>query len=266
MLALPELQNRLARALLGQEPWPSEWIVTDDVPPELRLGIHRNNIFASLTESLRKTFPAVCRVVDERFFGYAAAEFIKNRPPRRAYLAAYGDEFPSFLRRFPPCAELPYLADLARFEWLLHRAAHADSPPPLAASALGSLRSRDLLTLSVDFSPSFGFLRSRWPIDRIWRANTSNGDGETIDLGSGGVSLEVRRLDDTVGFRALASAEFAFRLSLQSGCSLETASALARAADARFDLAAALVDLFREQALIGFNTPGRGLGAILCPR
>ena len=250
----------MARALLGHEPLPSAWFVEDRVPTELRLAIHRNNIFVSLKAVLRKTFPAVCRVVDERFFFYATEEFIRHRPPYRAYLAAYGDDFARFLKSFPACHGLPYLPDLARFEWLLHRAAHVDSPQPLAANALGCVPREELPTLRLSFGPSFGFLRSVWPIDRIWRANIDSPEGETIDPDSGGVSLEIHRIGDQVGFRPLPPGCFAFRLSLHSGCSLQVASALAEAADARFDLAAALIDLFREQALVSFTAAHTDLG------
>src|SRR5262249_44151030 len=132
-------------------------------------------------------------------------------------------------------------------EWLLHRAAHADSPSPLAASALASLRAKELRTLKLSFAPSFGFLRSRWPIDRIWRSNSCVVSDETIDLRSGGVGLEIRRIDDAVIFQKLPNGVFAFRLSLHSGCTLETACAIASAVDAHFDLAAALLEVFREQ-------------------
>jgi hypothetical protein len=261
MIALPELQSRLAGALLGQQPWPCEWIVADCVSPEVRLAVHRNNMFVSLTNALRSTFPIVCRVVDEQFFFYVAEEFIKNRPPRQACLASYGDEFAAFLRRFPDCSGLPYLPDLARLEWLLHRAGHSDSPSPLAASALVGLAAKELSTLKLSFAPSFGFLRSPWPIDRIWRSNKCVVNDEPIALTSGGVSLEVRRLDDTVIFQNLPSAVFAFRLSLHSGCTLETATAMASVVDARFDLATALLEVFREQALVGFEAADNGLEA-----
>ena len=47
-----------------------------------RLQVYRNNTFSSLTAALKDSFPVVCQLVDERFFGYAAQEYIRDHPPR----------------------------------------------------------------------------------------------------------------------------------------------------------------------------------------
>jgi Putative DNA-binding domain len=153
-------------ALLG------ECIHEDGLPVEVRLDIYRNNIFTSLIDVLLGHFPAVCRVVDARFFQYAADAFIRAHPPREAVLSTYGAEFADFLAGFPPCRDLPYLPDLARLEWLLHRSAR---------------------------SPEVGRLQSNWPVDDIWRANQPGADGSLqVDLASGAVSLLVMRIADDV--------------------------------------------------------------------
>jgi len=254
VLALPELQSRMARALLAQEPFPEPWILEDGLPSTTRLAIYRNNIFLSLKDVLRETFPAVCRVVDERFFLYATEEFIKAFPPRKAHLSAYGDDFAGFLGRFPPCQDLPYLPDLATFEWLQHCAAHAANPPPLPVAALAAVRRKDLPNLKLRLAPSFGFLQSRWPVDRIWRANTEGaGGGANIDLDVDGVSAEIRCLDDTVVFRALPPGVFAFRIRLHQGETIDVASVRAQALDPSFDLSTALLEMLLENAVVGFG-------------
>ena len=68
-------------------------------------------------------FPVVCRLVDHPFFAYAAHEFLRDHPPRSRCLAEYGGGFPDFLAAFEPCSSLPYLADVARFEWAIKLAA-----------------------------------------------------------------------------------------------------------------------------------------------
>ena len=172
MPALHEVQAAFRRAILtGDTDTFCALVAADGLAPEERLGVYRNNVFASLTAVLRETFPAVCRLVDEHFFAYAAHEFICRHPPECAVLAEYGGRFPDFLAAFAPCRELVYLADVARLEWLMKVAANAAHADPIAAMTLGDVAAEDAPRLTLQLHPSFGFVASRWPIDRIWRAN-----------------------------------------------------------------------------------------------
>ena len=71
------------------------------------------------------------------------------------------------------------------------------------------------------------------------------------NLAAGGVRLEVSRIGTEVVMRPLDPATFAFRAALSRGGTLEAAATAALAADAEFDLAGALGDLFRGGAVTG---------------
>src|SRR5258707_11251683 len=102
--------------------------------------------------------------------------------------------------------------------------------------------------------PACGFLASPWPVDRIWRLNRPGAQGdETVDLAAGGVHIEVGRCGPDVVFRALDAATFAFRQAIAGGATLDAATATAFAADARFDLGAAVPHLFRGGAVVPFT-------------
>jgi hypothetical protein len=257
MPALREVQAAFRRALLEDEAGDiTALILEDGLAAEERLGVHRNNFLASLTAALRDTFPAVCRLVDERFFAYAAHDFIRHAPPSRAVLAEYGAGFAAFLADFPPCRALAYLGDVARLEWLMARAAAAASSRPLAASALAAIAPEDAPRLLLWLHPSFGFLASPFPVDRIWRVNRQDGaDAPAIDLAAGGVRLEVSRPATDVLMRPLDAASFAFRQALAQGGTLEAAAALALEAAPDFDLARGLGDLFRDGAVVALELP-----------
>ena len=251
---LHETQAAMRRALLdGETGALTPLMAASGGLAETQVAVYGNNVFASLTDVLRDTFPAVCRLVDDRFFAYAAHEFIRRHPPMQPRLAEYGAEFPDFLAGFPPCRELSYLADVARLEWLMSTAAEADETVPLAPTALASISPEDTPRLVLRLDPSLRFLASPWPIDRIWQANRRDaGDGAAIDLGAGGVRLEIGRRDDAVIFRSLDAATFVFRRGLSDGATLEAVSERVLALDAGFDLAAAFADLFRDSAVTGF--------------
>jgi Putative DNA-binding domain len=69
----------------------------------VRLQIYRNHAILTLTGALKATFPVVCRLMDERFFRYAAREYIRESlPSRPSALPSMTGAFPISSRRFRP--------------------------------------------------------------------------------------------------------------------------------------------------------------------
>jgi len=255
MLPLAELQAAFARALLDRDAAAIlAEIAADGWRAEARLAIYRNNVQTALTETLRGTFPAVCRLVGDGFFAYAAHEFLCEQPPGEACLDRYGARFADFLAGFPPCRDPPSLAVVARLEWLIKAAAGAADAVPLAPAALAAVAADDTPRLILGLHPAFGYLGSPWPIDRIWRVNiVQEGEVPEVDLGAGGVRLEISRRGADAVLRPLGEAVFALRHTLAAGDTLEAATARAVAADRHFDLAAALAELFGDGAVISWT-------------
>jgi len=253
MLALRELQAAMRAALLdGQsEDLPRE-IVGDGLDPKARLEIYRHHVLTTLTAALEATYPAVCRLVDRRFFAYAARYYIQEHPPEGPCLFEYGATFPDFLAVFPPCGGHAYLPDVARLEWAVNAALYADDAVPLDAGRLASVAAEDAPRLTFRLHPSLAWLASRWPVDRIWQANRGGAPEEIVDLDAGGVRLEVRRVRREVTLRALDPGPYAFRGALGAGQALECAARSALALDPSFDLARALHDILQEELAIDF--------------
>ena len=262
MPSLREVESDLRLALLGgDDALARAWVRGDGLEPGARLAIYRHHAVTTLTAALQATFPVVCRLVDERFFAYAADRYVQVEPPSGPCLFEYGAGFPDFLAEFPPCRPLPYLADVARLEWAMQRALHAADAAPLPMHAIrdGGPDLAAALTLRLD--PSVSLLRSPYPIDRIWRANQPEvAQPAVVDLADGAAWLEVRRREDDVIFRAIDPAVFAFRRALSVGAHLAVATEEALAADPAFDLGAALAALFDEGLPIALgrapSTPG----------
>src|SRR2546426_5782878 len=141
MPALLDLQRAFAASMLHEEDDAVCGAVVDDgFAAAERLRIYRNTCRSTLIEALRMTYPAVERLVGRDFFDMAAARYAGTHPPQSGYLNEYGGEFADFLAAFGPAGELPYLADVARFEWALRVAANAPDAPvldPLTVAAGG---------------------------------------------------------------------------------------------------------------------------------
>lgn len=266
MPALHELQTAFLRAMLGpDESQLLEAIVGDGLLPAARLQIYRHHVLTSLTDVLQTTFPVICRLVDERFFRYAADAYIRQYPPEAPCLFEYGAHFPVFLATFPPCRDLVYLADVARLEWALHTARHAEVCAPLDPTELGRIAAHEVAQLTFQFDPSVTLLRSPWPIDQIWRMNQVDKEVDgTLDLREENICLEIRRWDDDVGFCRLAPTIATFRMVLAAGQALAIAAAAALAADAAFDCVAALHELFADGVVIGFTLASATMEAHPC--
>jgi hypothetical protein len=227
-------------------------IEPDGLAPEARLEIYRHHVLTTLTSALEATFPVISRLVDRRFFVYAADTYVRAHPPTGPCLFEYGDSFPDFLAAFPPCRDLAYLPDVARLEWAMSAALHAPDVDAMDPSCLAQVAAEDMPRLTFVVDLSLSYLESPWPVDRIWRSNQEGASSDPIDLASGGVWLEVRRAGDVVTMRALAAAGYALRTALARGGTLEDAAAAALGVDPHFDLTAALRALLDERIFTGF--------------
>jgi hypothetical protein len=196
MPALHELQRAFGAYLLAEDDDAvCAEIVEGGFSAAERLRIHRNTCRSVLTETLRMTYPAVDRLVGRDFFDMASAQFIAAHPSRSGYLNEYGAEFAGFLAAFQPASALPYLADVARFEWALSAAANAVDAPALDPGALAAVAPEHHASLIFEPHPSVQFLALAYPADQIADAVLSGDDAAMaqVDLSSGPVRLIVHR-------------------------------------------------------------------------
>ena len=260
MPTLREVQVAFSHALLGGDEQQAVAVVRGDgLTPGARLQIYRHHVFTTLTAALQATYPVVCRLVDERFFGYAADQYIRANPPGGPCLFEYGASFPEFLAGFEPCRRLRYLPDVARLEWALNAAVHAEDAAPLDPAVLRRVPVEHFPLMTLRLDPSLSLLSSPWPIDRIWHANQPDADpAAPVDPGSGGVCLEVRRVGDDAVFRAIDPATHAFRRALTDARCLEEAAAAALDVDGVCDLTRAFQALLEDKLLVDFAEQAGG--------
>jgi hypothetical protein len=255
MPKLRDLQYGVRLAVLGGDaPSIASAIRGDGIDPAARLAIYRTTVQATLREALEANFPVVSRLVDPRFFAYAVAEYLQTDPPQTAVLFEYGAGFPDFLSGFPPCTHLPYLADVARLEYAVNGALHAEDAQPIDPQVLGRLPAADSAGLRLRLHPSYRLVASPWPVDRIWGVNQPDAPAEaTVDLSTGAARLEIFRRADQVVFRRLDAAAFAFLQAVAAGRCLESSTEIALAVDPFFDLLIALRSLLRDGLVVAFD-------------
>lgn len=254
---LRDIQEAFRRGVLdGDDAALDGLAVTGDLGAARRLGIHRNNCIGSLDSVLQAAYPVVCRLVNERFFRFAARAYLRAHPPTVPQLLRYGDRFANFLAGFKPVRALPYLPDVARLEWARHEAYFAGHADALDPAALAGIPPERYLELAFDLHPAVRLVTSRYPVDRIWEVNQPHhAEVERVDLTTGGVSLLVTRPAMTVRHRQLSKGDFALIERLRDDAPLVAATAAASEREPGFDLAAALAEHLIEGTFCGFQLP-----------
>lgn len=170
------MQAAFAQALLDPAaPVPAGVIDPLGRPAPRRFDVYRNNVAASLIGALEDGFPVVRNVVGDAFFKAMALVYLRQSPPDSAVLMTYGATFPAFLESFSPVAHLGYLPDVARLDLLMRESYHAADAEPVPPDAIAARGVEALMQSRVRLAPSLRMLRSRWPVQSIWRANMDDG-------------------------------------------------------------------------------------------
>ena len=242
MPTLRELQAAFARGMLDPAFTAHAAIVRDGIAPERRLAIYRNNVLSSLRRVLEGCFPATRRLLGPERFADIALGFISSAPPTRPRLLAYGAGFPAFLERQADAATMAFIADVARLEWAREEAYYAPDAPPLSARDLAAMPLARYAELRFELHPSLRLIRSTRRVFALWRA--------AIDASAAGISAALQeaapeqalvvRPEMTVTTRPIAAADLLLLETLGEGLPLAEAAERAQAADAGFDLQAAL--------------------------
>jgi hypothetical protein len=220
MPALLEVQRAFAGALLREYDrgvWP--YIAEDAFSAPERLRIYRNTCRATLVQTLRMTYPAVERLVEHEFFEHVAGKFVERHPARSGYLNEYGAEFPVFLAGLEAAGELPYLADVGRFEWALSVAANAVDAPVLEPGALLAVETQHHAALRFEPHPSVSCLELAYPADEIADAVLAGDEAAMaqVDLAYGSVCIVVHRGPNGLETERLCARTYEFVARLCAG-------------------------------------------------
>ncbi|MBS99936.1 MAG: DUF2063 domain-containing protein [Oceanospirillaceae bacterium] len=182
-------------ALLDPEqPPPGDLCSWNSTSVTQRFNVYRNNVVVSLIDALSARFEVTLQLVGTPFFRAMALAFVDQALPKTPILSEYGATFPDFISKFEPAASLPYLADVARLEWLRGVAYDAADAAPLSEDE-GISRLNEIsvdATVTVGFHPSAQIYRSAFASVSIWAAHHGQGNLSSIQLQRAQAALIVR--------------------------------------------------------------------------
>jgi len=222
VLSLAQIQSEVLAAVCDVRTPVPDYIESgfDDDRRLTRFNIYRNNFYVAVINVLKERFPVTERIVGEEFFKATAREFVEQTPPHGQSNLGYGTTFPAFLENFPPVADVPYLAHVARLEWARFKAAVAPDQRQVTSQDFAAVDASQAARVSFTLHPSMRTLSSDYPIYDIWRTNHEDEQVQTLSNASDAQSVLVIRNANGIEVHKIPNGAIEFIKELGSGRTL----------------------------------------------
>jgi Putative DNA-binding domain len=238
------------------------WLRETEPRAERALQAYRANAGALAERALAAAYPTVAELLGDEAFGQLARALWHAVPAQCGDMGLFGADLAGFIEASDQLRDEPYLADLARLEWAVHRAAFAadagNDPLPLQR-----LAQADAAELRLVLRPGSAIVCSTHPVHAIWQAHRLIQGAERNEAfaqvrhkraAGEGDNAFVLRNGWRVDVMALTDADARFTTALLSGARL--AAALDAGGDA-FDFEAWLLRSLNLSWLTDIAASGR---------
>ncbi|KRB93637.1 DUF692 family multinuclear iron-containing protein [Duganella sp. Root198D2] len=209
-----------------------------------RFALYRGNLTSTWTKALAAAYPVIAQLVGEEFFTGLSREYGRAHPSDSGDLNRFGAHLESFLRSFEHAKDLPYLPDMARLEWQLHRIHYARHELALQAQ---DINPHTVEEQSFPWQPTARLFESAWAVVPLWLAHQGMEFPQKMDEPSRAL---LSRPAWTAQVTPQQAAQFAALQELKEGKTFGAALDAAFALDENFDLAASLQQWLQQQILV----------------
>jgi len=134
------------------------------------LAAHAGHLDAAAERALAASFPTVQALLGESSFAALAHAYRDAHPPVRGDLSRLGEALPDFIAASARLANVPYLADCARLDWLV-ACAEAAADAVFEPESLALLDALEPARLALELRPGSALLASRYPVATIREAH-----------------------------------------------------------------------------------------------
>jgi len=148
---------------------PSEMVVSGNLPAADRVEVYRHGYLARLVECLADDYPALQHALGAGPFEQLCRDFIRENPPPSPSLNYYGAPFARYLAARPERWSAP-ASELARLEWALVEAIHAEEGARLDLAALAQLSPDQWSRARLVPSPALRLLRTSCAVAEHYQA------------------------------------------------------------------------------------------------
>ncbi len=172
-LTLSHFQHLFSQASLRPEEAQIEPALLETILPggsltsDRAIDVYRTGHIVRLTEALGETFEAVWWVAGDDHYFRLAKEYLLTHPSTSYNLSDFGQTFPDFLEKKQPFSDLPFVSDLARFEWTFKEVFHL--PTHTSLSPEDFQRQELSGEARLTFGASIRLFHSSYSIYEIWK-------------------------------------------------------------------------------------------------
>lgn len=180
------------------------------------LNVYRQNYRATLTDALADTFEAVQAVLGHDGFKQLSEEYQLIYPSTFYNLSDYGAYIPEFIGTRTWCSSLPYLADLAAFEWIFKEVFHKPVPASFPDYTQVTPESRFV------FMGSLYLFQSDYSVYQLWKCRNES-EFPQIEMHQSIQLAIFKQVNGKIGVIHLSSFEFDLLKQLMAHLSLDQA-------------------------------------------
>ena len=169
-MKLAEYQQILLTALHEQGSVKLPFSISHDaaVTAEIRLNVYRNSMLGGRLAALKQVFPCVVKLVGDTCFQQLGEQFILQNPSVNIAVNAMGEEFVGFLGTLNLMEEVPYLVDMAHFEWLWHQVFHSVANSEINYEKLSTTIAVEGEAIVLQKALGLECLESVYHLDKLW--------------------------------------------------------------------------------------------------
>jgi len=179
------------------------------VPVATRLGIYAGAYGSRLIDALGSNYPALAALLGEDDFRTLGARYVQTHDSPYFSIRCYGEALAEFLAHDAAYADVPLLAELARWEWALSEVFDAADAVPLAPQALAQVAPADWAQLRFTLHPSVRRLALRWNAPQLWKSLTEGSERPELQVLPEPLEWLAWRRDLRTWFRSLEPVEAA---------------------------------------------------------
>ncbi|RJG21400.1 MNIO family bufferin maturase [Massilia cavernae] len=168
--AMAAVQEDFVRGLLDQSCQDEARSHFKEAPPN-RFALYRGNMTVTWNKVLANAYPVIRQLVGDDFFAGLSRTYGVAYPTGDVDLNRFGAGFDGFLAAFQHAAPYPYLPDMARLEWTLHRSRYALDAAPVAVADLASFDPVQFEAARVTLHPACTLFASSRAAVTLWLAH-----------------------------------------------------------------------------------------------
>jgi len=194
------------------------------------LASYRGSVRGGLLQALQDIYPVMHKLLGEQAFEGLSRQYINKNPSKSSNITEYSSRlsevnisFADFIESFTPLNNYPYMADVARLEWLWHEVFNEADNTALNLDQLGLMSPEQHLELKFKRPHASRLLWSPWPAHRIWEANQDNSQNEALELINGDYYFLIWRQGYGMRIDSLSKSEWDFLQQLELSASFSQA-------------------------------------------